>query len=200
MIDVTKKPAGITPSATVGPFFKYGLNPAGKYQWTDAFTPSTLTADAAGERIVITGRVIDGDGTGVPDALLEIWQADSAGRFAHPLQSGGANSSFQGFARADTAKDGSYRFETIKPGKTPGPNGSTQAPHVLLAVFARGMLRHLYTRLYFADESAANATDTVLNLVPAARRQTLLAKRDAAGAYQIDVRLQGADETVFLDL
>ena len=123
MTDPNKKPAGITPSATVGPFFKYGLTPQGKYQWSDAFQPSTLTADAAGERIVITGRVIDGDGVGIPDAILEIWQADSAGRFAHPLQSGGANSSFQGFARADTGKDGGYRFETIKPGKTPGAEG-----------------------------------------------------------------------------
>ena len=193
-------PAGITPSATVGPFFKYGLTPQGQYQWSDAFTPSTLTADTVGERIVITGRVVDGDGVGIPDAILEIWQADSAGRYAHPLQTGGANASFHGFARADTGKDGTYRFETIKPGKTPGLKGSTQAPHVLVAVFARGMLRHLYTRVYFADEVAANAADAVLALVAATRRDTLIAKRDAADAYTIDIRLQGADETVFFDL
>ena len=194
------RPAGITPSATVGPYFKYGLTPGSDYAWNDAFAASTLTPDAGGERVAIEGRVIDGDGAGVPDAMLEIWQADSAGRFAHPLQSGGANAKFQGFARADTGKDGGYRFETIKPGKTPGPNGSTQAPHVLVAVFARGMLRHLYTRIYFADETAANALDAVLTLVPAARRDTLLAKRDAAGVYRIDVRLQGGNETVFFDL
>ena len=195
----TAKPAGITPSATVGPYFKYGLTPANAYAWNDAFSASTLTPDAAGERISIAGRVFDGDGAGIPDALLEIWQADAAGRFAHPLQSGGANASFRGFARADTTKDGDYRFDTIKPGRTPGPNGSTQAPHILVAVFARGMLRHLYTRIYFADETTANAADAVLAVVPAARRDTLFAKRDASGVYRIDIRLQGGNETVFFD-
>jgi protocatechuate 3,4-dioxygenase, alpha subunit len=195
-----KKPAGITPSATVGPFFKYGLTPQGAYPWNDVFTPSTLTPDVAGERVVIAGRIFDGDGAGITDALIEIWQADAAGRFAHPLQAGGANSSFKGFARADTINGGSFRFETIRPGTTPGPGGKPQAPHILVAVFARGMLRHLYTRIYFADQTAANAADPVLNLVPADRRSTLIAQRGADGSYAFDIRIQGAAETVFFDL
>lgn len=200
MTDAAKKPAGITPSATVGPFFKYGLTPRGVYPWNDAFLASTLTSDTTGERIAIAGRVLDGDGVAVPDAMLEIWQADAAGRFAHPLQGGAANSSFQGFARADTDKNGGFQFETIRPGPTPGPNGGTQAPHILIAVFSRGMLRHLYTRIYFEDQAPANAADAVLNLVPAARRETLIAKRGANGAYVFDIRLQGDGETVFFDI
>jgi protocatechuate 3,4-dioxygenase, alpha subunit len=200
MTDAAKKPEGITPSATVGPFFKYGLTPRGDYPWNDAFPASTLTADVAGERIVLAGRVLDGDGAAVPDAMIEIWQADAAGRFAHPLQGGGANASFKGFARADTAKDGSFRIETIKPGATPGPGGKPQAPHILVALFARGMLRHLYTRIYFADQAAANAADPVLNLVPPERRSTLVASASAAGAYTFDIRIQGDGETVFFDV
>ncbi len=195
-----KKPSGITPSATVGPFFKYGLTPQGAYPWNDVFHPTTITADVAGERISITGRVLDGDGAGISDALIEIWQADSVGRFAHPLQGGGANASFKGFARTDTLKDGIFRFETIRPGPVPGPGGEPQAPHILVAVFARGMLRHLYTRIYFADHAAANASDPVLNLVPEDRRATLLATRNAGGAYAFDIRIQGGAETVFFDL
>jgi protocatechuate 3,4-dioxygenase, alpha subunit len=149
--------------------------------------------------VIISGRVIDGDGVGIPDALLEIWQADGAGRYAHPRQGATANSAFRGFARTDTAADGGYRFETIKPGVTPGPKGTPQAPHILLAVFARGMLRHLYTRLYFADETAANAADPVLATVPLARRGTLLAARTGS-TYHFDIRIQGGDETVFFDL
>jgi protocatechuate 3,4-dioxygenase, alpha subunit len=193
------KPSGITPSATVGPFFKYGLTPAGTYAWSDTFPTTTVTADAAGERIVIEGRILDGDDCGVPDALIEIWQADSAGRYAHPRQGGGANSAFRGFARTDTLKDGTYRVETIKPGRVAGAAGAVQAPHILVAVFARGMLRHLYTRIYFADEAAANATDPVLALVPVDRRPTLLATR-AAGSFHHDIRIQGGAETVFFDL
>ncbi len=195
-----KKPAGITPSATVGPFFKYGLTPQGAYAWNDAFSPSTITPDVAGERIVIAGRVLDGDGAGIVDALVEIWQADSAGRFAHPLQGGGANASFKGFARADTVNDGHFRFETIRPGLVPGPGGKPQAPHILVTVFARGMLRHLHTRIYFADQAAANAADPILNLVPQDRRATLIAARSADGSYTFDIRIQGGAETVFFDI
>ncbi len=198
-----KRPTGITPSATVGPFFKYGLTPRGAYPWNDIILSSTITPDVAGERIAIAGRVMDGDGAAMADAMIEIWQADSAGRFAHPLQGGGANASFTGFARTDTAKDGSFRFETIRPGAVPGATGAggpMQAPHILVVVFARGMLRHLYTRIYFADQAAANAADPVLALVPAARRATLIAEHVANGDYHFDIRIQGDDETVFFDI
>lgn len=192
---------GITPSQTVGPFFKYGLTPNGEYAWNDAFTNSTLTPDVSGDRVRIEGRVFDGDGIAVPDCMLEIWQADAQGRFADPQDKRGLpNASFRGFARCGTDKDGNYSFETIKPGAVPDPDGKPQAPHILLAVFGRGMLRHLYTRIYFSDE-AGNADDPVLALVPADRRATLIAVREAGKpVYRLDLRLQGGDETVFFDV
>ena len=117
--------------------------------------------------------MFDGDGVAVPDVMLEIWQADAQGRFADPQDKRALpNASFRGFARCGTDKDGNYSFETIKPGAVPDPDGKPQAPHILLAVFGRGMLRHLYTRIYFSDE-AGNAADPVLAVVPADRRATL---------------------------
>ncbi|WP_167767454.1 protocatechuate 3,4-dioxygenase subunit alpha [Bradyrhizobium frederickii] len=192
---------GITPSQTVGPFFKYGLTPTGEYAWNDAFTHSTLTPDVTGNRIRIEGRVFDGDGVAVPDCMLEIWQADAQGRFADPQDTRALpNASFRGFARCGTDKDGHYAFETIKPGAVPDPGGKPQAPHILVAVFGRGMLRHLYTRIYFSDESG-NAADPVLALVPADRRATLIAVREAGKSiYRLDLRLQGDNETVFFDV
>lgn len=192
---------GITPSQTVGPFFKYGLTPNGEYAWNDAFTNSTLTPDVSGERIRIEGRVFDGDGIAVPDCMLEIWQADAQGRFADPQDKRALpNASFRGFARCGTDKDGHYAFDTIKPGAVPAADGKTQAPHILVAVFGRGMLRHLYTRLYFSDE-AGNAADPVLALVPADRRATLIATREAEKpVYRLDLHLQGDAETVFFDV
>ncbi|MGB3273928.1 MAG: protocatechuate 3,4-dioxygenase subunit alpha [Xanthobacteraceae bacterium] len=196
--------AGITPSQTVGPFFAYGLTPTGQYQWHDTFTNSLVTADTSGERIRIEGRVLDGDGVPVPDAMLEIWQADAQGRFAHPRDARTAqNSSFKGFGRCGTTAEGGFSFETIKPGAVPGADGTSQAPHVLLAIFARGMLLHNFTRIYFDDEAAANAADSVLALVPAERRATLIAKRETGGSgavYRFDVHLQGDDETVFFEI
>ena len=195
------KSSGITPSQTVGPFFKYGLTPNGEYAWNDAFTSSTLTPDVTGDRIRIEGRVFDGDGVAVPDCMLEIWQADAQGRFADPQDKRALpNASFRGFARCGTDKDGNYAFDTIKPGAVPDPDGKTQAPHIVLAVFGRGMLRHLYSRIYFSDE-AGNAADPVLGLVPADRRATLIAVREAGKpVYRLDLRLQGGDETVFFDV
>ncbi len=194
---------GITPSQTVGPFFKYGLTPGGEYAWNDAFTGDMITPDATGERIRIEGRVFDGDGQPVPDCMLEVWQADSQGRFADPQDKRALpNSKFRGFGRVGTDANGVYAFDTIKPGGVPDPDGKPQAPHLLVAVFARGMLRHLYTRIYFDDEKA-NAGDPVLALVPADRRATLIAERDAGGGnavYKLDLRLQGGDETVFFDV
>ncbi len=194
---------GITPSQTVGPFFKYGLTPGGQYDWNDAFTNNLVTAEVSGDRIRIEGRVFDGEGKPIPDCMLEVWQADAQGRFAD-LQDKRAlpNAAFKGFGRCGTDANGAYSFDTIKPGQVPDADGKPQAPHVLLAVFARGMLRHLYTRIYFGDE-AANTTDPVLALVPADRRSTLIAQRKAAAGgmvYSLDIRLQGDNETVFFDI
>jgi len=194
---------GITPSQTVGPFFKYGLTPNDQYDWNDAFTGNLVTPDATGERIRVEGRVFDGDGAPVPDAMLEIWQADAQGRFADPQDKRALpNTKFRGFGRVGTDANGTYAFDTIKPGAVPDPDGKPQAPHLLLAVFARGMLRHLYTRIYF-DGEAANAGDPVLALVPADRRATLIAEREpsnGSAVYKLDLRLQGDGETVFFDV
>jgi protocatechuate 3,4-dioxygenase alpha subunit len=194
---------GITPSQTVGPFFKYGLTPGGKYDWNDAFTNNLVTPDASGERIRLEGRVFDGDGQPVPDAMLEVWQADAQGRFADPQDKRALpNAAFRGFGRCGTDEDGAYAFDTIKPGQVADPDGKPQAPHILLAVFARGMLRHLYTRIYLGDE-AANAADPVLAIVPPERRSTLIAARESGNGnpvYRLDLRLQGDNETVFFEV
>lgn len=194
------KPEGITPSQTVGPFFAYGLTPTGRYEWNDAFTNDLLTADATGERIRIEGQVFDGDAKPVPDCMLEIWQADAQGRFVDPKDNRALpNTKFRGFGRCGTGANGEYAFDTIKPGAVPGPGDKPQAPHILVAIFARGMLLQNYTRIYF-DGEAANAADPVLALVPADRRATLIAKRGADNAYHFDIRLQGDEETVFFDV
>ena len=200
MSDTTK---GVTPSQTVGPYFAYGLTSNGKYAWNDAFSNNLVTADASGERVRVEGRVFDGDGAPIVDCMLEIWQADAQGRFSDPQDKRAApNTSFKGFGRCPTDGNGGYAFDTVKPGQVADPDGKPQAPHLLLAVFARGMLLHLYTRIYF-DGEAANATDPVLALVPADRRATLIAVRkpDAGSAvYVLDVHLQGDQETVFFDV
>ena len=153
-----------------------------------------------GQRIRIEGRVFDGEGQVVPDAMIELWQADGEGRYAHPADPRGSNVGFKGFGRMGTGTDSESRFvfDTIKP----GPVDSAQAPHINVIVFARGMLLHAFTRLYFSDETAANARDAVLASVPEARRHTLIAKRDdnSAGLYRFDICLQGSDETVFFDV
>lgn len=194
--------SGITPSQTVGPFFAFGLT-SRDYGWATALGNNLITPDVSGERIVIKGRVFAGDGAPMSDAMIEIWQADAAGRYAHPADRRGLpNSAFKGFGRCGTDGEGGFSFETIKPGPVPGPDGKLQAPHILVAVFARGMLMHVFTRIYFADE-AANATDPILALVPAERRSTLIAQRtggNGAGAYRFDIRLQGDNETVFFDI
>jgi len=175
----------LTPSQTVGPYFAIGLD------WPGA--ERLVRDDTPGTSIVIAGCVVDGDGVPVPDALLEIWQADAAGRYH-----GGPEAAFRGAGRAATDAEGQFRFETVKPGAVHEAE-RVQAPHVNLAVFARGLLTHLYTRIYFADEPGANATDEVLNRVPEARRATLLARREG-DVYRFDVHLQGACETVFFDV
>ncbi|RAI36052.1 protocatechuate 3,4-dioxygenase subunit alpha [Rhodoplanes serenus] len=195
---------GITPSQTVGPFFAYGLTPNGQYPWKDTFGNDLTGPDTAGERIRIEGRVFDGDGAPMTDAMLEIWQADAQGRYAgaagEPRRH--TNAQFQGFGRAGTDAEGRFVFETIKPGPVPGLDGRPQAPHILVALFARGMLRQSYTRLYFAGEPA-NADDPVLALVPEERRATLIAsrtERDGRALYTFDIRMQGEAETVFFEI
>jgi protocatechuate 3,4-dioxygenase alpha subunit len=195
--------SGITPSQTVGPFFAYGLTPNGKYDWVDTFSNNLITPDASGERIRVRGRVFDADDKPIPDAMIEIWQADAQGRYANPAdQRSLPNAKFTGFGRCGADDNGDYSFDTIKPGPVPGPNGKMQAPHIMLAIFARGMLRQSYTRIYFADE-AANAGDPILALVPPDRRDTLIAKRDVANGqpvYTLDIHMQGAQETVFFEV
>lgn len=196
------KPKGITPSQTVGPFFAYGMTPNGKYDWNDAFTSNLVTPDTTGERIRIEGRVFDGDGKAVPDCMLEIWQADASGNFADPKDKRARpNSKFRGFGRCGTDPNGGYAFDTVKPGQVADPDGKPQAPHILLAVFARGMLLHNYTRIYL-DTDAANAADPVLALVPSDRRATLIAKHSSGGSgvYRFDIHLQGDNETVFFEI
>jgi protocatechuate 3,4-dioxygenase alpha subunit len=143
--------------------------------------------------------VLDADRAPVPDALVEIWQADAQGRY--PSAGERANTAFKGIGRCPTDAEGRYGFDTIKPGAVPGPDGAMQAPHVLVNLFARGVLKQMVTRIYFEDE-AANAADPVLALVPQERRATLVARRSARAGrpvYTFDFRLQGDDETVFFE-
>lgn len=184
-----------TPSQTVGPYLYLGLN------W---LRTETLEGDGVeGKRIALTGRLLDGNGQPVPDGVLEIWQADGAGNYGHPedRRRRTSEAGFTGFGRIPTAPDGSFRFTTIKPGPVPGPGNRWQAPHILVAIFMRGILKQLWTRIYFADE-AANAEDPVLALIPdPSRRETLIATRQGAAAeYRFDIHLQGERETVFFDL
>jgi protocatechuate 3,4-dioxygenase alpha subunit len=201
----------ITPSQTVGPFFAYGLTPKGRaqwdpngtYSWKETVGDNLVTPDASGEKIRIEGRITDGDGAPINDAMIEIWQADAQGRYASPYDTRALpNAKFKGFGRSATDKGGVFGFHTIKPGAVPGPDGKMQAPHIVFCIYSRGMLRQVYTRLYFSDE-AANATDPVLNLVPTDRRQTLIARKEAGTGvplYRFDIRVQGENETVFFEI
>lgn len=201
----------ITPSQTVGPFFAYGLTPDGRckwdpngsYSWKETVGDNLVTPDATGEKIRIEGRILDGDGMPITDAMIEIWQADAQGRYANPRDNRALpNTQFKGFGRSATDKEGVYSFDTIKPGSVPGPNGQPQAPHILFGIFSRGMLRQVHTRLYFADE-AATSSDPIIALVPADRRGTLVAYREMRGnlpVYRFDIRVQGENETVFFDV
>jgi protocatechuate 3,4-dioxygenase alpha subunit len=191
-----------TPSQTVGPYFAYGLTPEQYGYPFRAVAGAVLTDDdTSGERIRIVGRVLDGDGGPVPDAMIEIWQADAEGRYAHPADQRGSNVRFKGFGRCGTGTDPEHRFvfDTIKP----GASEDGRAPHINVIVFMRGLLSHVFTRIYFADEAEANASDPVLASVEAARRHTLIAARETTPAgtfYRFDIRMQGPDETVFFDV
>jgi protocatechuate 3,4-dioxygenase alpha subunit len=187
-----------TPSQTVGPYFAYGLT-ARQYGYPfSSFADGAMAGeDTEGERIRVVGRVLDGDGVPVPDAMIEIWQADAQGRFAHPADGRGSNAGFTGFGRFGTGTDPEARFifDTVKPGAA----AAGEAPHLNVIVFMRGLLTHVYTRIYFADEAAANAADPVLSAVPENRRGTLVAARDGQ-TYRFDIRMQGDGETVFFDV
>jgi protocatechuate 3,4-dioxygenase, alpha subunit len=179
-----------TPSQTVGPYFAIGL------PWPDG--PNAVREGTPGA-LRISGVVYDGNGDPIPDCLIETWQADPDGRFAD-LHGHGEPSEldgFRGFGRCGYEEgDGSYEILTVKPGPVPGPGGAAQAPHIAVSVFARGMLNRCVTRIYFADEAAANAADPVLSAVAAERRETLLAE-PVDGGYRFDIRVQGPGETVF---
>jgi protocatechuate 3,4-dioxygenase alpha subunit len=183
-----------TTSQTVGPFFQIGM------LW---LRQNSVAADSAtGERVTIQGRVLDGDRMPVPDAILEIWQANSYGKYAHPedAQEKPLEAGFAGFGRVLVDETGAFEFVTIKPGPVAGPEGKEQAPHLLISIFMRGLLKRLVTRMYFPD--IRNGSDPILNLVDEVRRPTLIAKAPtgSAGDLEWNVVLQGTDETVFFDL
>ena len=188
-----------TPSQTVGPFFHLGL---ARPEWSDL-----AADDPEGQRIAIEGRVTDGDGAPVPDAMLEVWQANAAGRYNHPddrQTDKPLDPHFRGFGRVATDADGQFRIVTIKPGPVPGRGNALQAPHINVALFARGLLIHLFTRIYFADEPA-NASDPLLSSIDdAAVRDTLVARPDSAAGippvYRWNIVMQGDGETAFLDI
>lgn len=193
-----------TPSQTIGPFFSFGLASEQYRHPLSQIAGANLLADSPdvdGQRIRLTGRVLDGAGAPMADALVEIWQADGQGRYAHPADTRGSNSTFKGFGRCGTGTDGEHRFvfDTVKPAAVaPG-----EAPHINVCLFARGLLNHVFTRIYFSDE-AANDGDPVLEQVPAERRATLIAQRldesdDGPAVYQFDIHMQGDQETVFFD-
>jgi protocatechuate 3,4-dioxygenase, alpha subunit len=193
---MTERPAGLTPFQTVGPFFHYMLTPHA-YQVPELFVADLAAGTELAETIRIEGRMLDADGEPMKDVLLEIWQADPAGRYASAeatLQ--GNRRPFHGFGRCDADKEGRFRFTTVKPGRVSGANGKPQAPHIAVTVLGRGLLKHLTTRFYFEGDPA-NAEDQVLGLVPAVRRETLLLKRGADGVWRCDIRLGGDRETVF---
>lgn len=177
-------------SQTIGPYLRIGL------EWM--VIEDLAPAGVAGERVRIEGRVIDGNGNPVNDAAVEIWQANSHGRYASPedAQDKPLERGFRGYGRSLTDDAGAFRFRTIKPGRVPGPDGRMQAPHLVVTIFMRGLLKQLVTRVYFPDEPA-NGEDPILALVPAERRGTLIARRGDALEWQIV--LQGKDETVFFD-
>jgi protocatechuate 3,4-dioxygenase alpha subunit len=185
-----------TPSQTVGPYFHLGC--------TDTHAVSCIAGtNAKGERVRLTCRVFDGDGTPVDDAMIEIWQADSEGRYSYPADrdTNGTDPHWTGFGRLATDANGFCIFETIKPGRVPADAERLQAPHLNVSVFARGVLKRLVTRIYFADEPA-NGECPVLNLVPAERRSTLMARPDIhnPGNWFFAIHLCGKDETVFFDV
>ncbi len=190
----------LTASQTVGPFFHDAMMRA------DARCDVLVSDTTEGKRIRVEGRVLDGDGAGVPDAVLEIWQANHHGRYNHPSDTRDLplDPKFTGYGRIATQSDGKFCFTTIKPGAVPFDRRRMQAPHISVAVLGRGLLNHLYTRFYFEEETLT-ASDPVLQRIPPDRRQTLIARRMSnepgrEAVYKIDIILQGTGETVFFEI
>ncbi|MEP6916693.1 MAG: protocatechuate 3,4-dioxygenase subunit alpha [Acidobacteriota bacterium] len=185
--------AGLTPFQTVGPFFDFGLViPRGE----------TLAGPATtGRHIAVDGTLRDGDAAPITDAVIEVWQANAAGRYRHPddEQDAPLDPAFDGFGRIATDLAGRFAFTTVVPGRVPGADDALQAPHLVIGILGRGLLTRLITRMYFEDDPA-NREDQVLGLVPAERRPTLIARQTAPDRYQFDIVLQGANETVFFDV
>jgi len=205
MMSALEKNFGQTPSQTVGPYFAYGLTGAQYlYDFDQPFDDVVAYPNAQGEHILLQGRVFDGDGKVIPDAMLEISQVDSQGHYAERFDSPraeGRRKGFRGFGRVGTGTDpdSRYWFRTVKPGVP----AAGEAPRIDMIVLMRGMLLHAFTRIYFSDEAKANATDPTLNLVPAERRETLVAQRSEQGGqvvYTFDIYMQGPKETVFFDV
>jgi protocatechuate 3,4-dioxygenase alpha subunit len=188
---MTEMRAPLTPSQTAGPYLSIGL--------LDDFIGASVVPEDDPRAIRIRGRLLDGNGDPVPDGMVEIWQANAAGRYAHPADTRDdvpLEEGFVGFGRSGTVDDGWFEFVTLKPGPVPAPDGSLQAPHLVVGVFARGLLKRLVTRLYFPDEEEANAADPVLSGLEEAERATLLAHPED-GVLRFDIRLQGDGQTTF---
>ncbi len=196
-----------TPSQTAGPYVHIGLAPgaAGFDIYDRELGWDIAGPNAEGDRIRVEGVVVDGIGSPIKDVMLEAWQANAAGIYAHPESPGKVEQGFRGWGRVITDFDtGEWAFETVKPGQVMGRNGRLMAPHISLWIVARGINVGLNTRIYFEDEAAANATDPVINVIEwERRRETLIAKRslrDGQVVYRFDIKLQGEDETVFFDI
>ena len=181
-----------TSSQTIGPYLHIGMT------W---LVGENLAAEGVtGERVTVEGRMIDGDGTPVNDAMIEIWQANAHGKYAHPEDTRDlpVEKGFSGFGRVYTDEKGRFRFVTVKPGPVPGPDGKAQAPHLNVSIFMRGLLKHLVTRMYFPGD--AHDADVVMQSVPAGRRATLVARPGGSkGALEWNLVLRGDEETVFFD-
>ena len=191
-----------TASNTIGPFFHHILTPEG-HEKTGITDNKLVGKKTKGERIRVEGRILDADGKPLRAAMLEIWQANAAGRYNSPVDDrdeAQLDRKFSGFGRVSSGSKGKFEFETIKPGSVPGTGNAPQAPHINLTLFAAATDIHLFTRLYFSDEEEANEIDPVLSSVNAARRDTLIARRKKTKkgiVYRFDVQVGGDDETVF---
>ena len=182
----------LTASQTVGPFVAISFEPT--------VVSDLVAPGVTGERYIIRGRVFDGDGRPVEDAAIETWQANAHGKYAHPEDTREKllEAQFKGFGRVLCDSQGAFHLTTIKPGRVPGPGCALQAPHLVVLIFMRGLLKHLVTRVYFPDEPE-NRDDPVLALVPVERRSTLIARKTGEGELEWNINLQGPDETVFFD-
>ena len=189
-----------SPSQTVGPYFAQGLLRKGDQVFTNVLTSESTE----GVRIRIQGSVLDADGQPIEDAMIEIWQANCHGRYNHPLdeQDKPLDPEFKGHGRTSSDRSGNYWFDTVKPGSVPGPGNTVQAPHINVILFARGMLSHAFTRIYFEDEAANSSDPVLLSIQDPAHRNTLVAaKQEENGRiiYRFDICFQGEHETAFFD-